>query len=85
MLIQGNQKPDSDNPDDLITYDMAEVRGGLRYVDKPYYRFSAEYLIPDFEITNNGVISGRAQVASKERTAILKVFDARNKMQSYVI
>lgn len=85
VLIQGNQKPGSDNPDDLITYDMAEVRGGLRYVDKPYYRFSSEYLIPDFEITNNGVISGRAQVASKGRTAILKVFDARNKMQSYVI
>lgn len=81
VLIQGDQDPNSDDPDAIITYDMAEVRGGLRYTDPPYYRFSSEYLIPDFTITNQGVISGRAQVASEKRTGILKVMDARNEVR----
>lgn len=81
VYVQGAQDPNSDNPDAKITYDMADVRGGLRYVDEPYYRFSAEYLLPDFEITNKGVISGRCQVASDERIGILKAMDARNEVR----
>lgn len=79
VYVQGD--PNKDNPDEVITYDMAEVRGGLRYVDRPYYRFSAEYLLPDFTIDNYGKISGRAQVASEQRVGILKVFDARGEMR----
>lgn len=55
------------------------VTGGLKFSDPPYYRFSSENLIPDFEIDNDGVITGRASVASPKRTAKLFVTDARGK------
>lgn len=81
VLIEGNKLESGA----LIDYDTAHVGGGLPYVTPPYYRFSSEYLIPDFTIDNNGKISGRAQVASEPRTAILKVFDARGEMRKISI
>lgn len=68
------------------------VTGGLKYSDKPYYRFSAEGLLPDFTIDNFGKITGRASVATPEeevggnpRTATLIVTDARGKSASVKI
>lgn len=82
IKIQGDLDLTTENPDDRYDYQSADVHGGLRYLDPPYYRFSAEYLLPDFEVSNKGVISGRTQVGTdKWRKAIIKVFDARNEVR----
>lgn len=84
ILIEGMQFPGDSG--DIIDYVAANVGGGLRYAEPPYYRFSAEYLLPDFEVSNNGVISGRAQRGTEtSRTGILKVSDARPKTLSIPI
>ena len=65
-------------PINLMEEGKEAVSGGLKYNDKPYYRFYSENLIPDFTIDNNGIISGRASVACKGgRQARLFVEDAR--------
>jgi hypothetical protein len=61
------------------------VSGGLKYNDPPYYRFSAKNLLPDFSIDNYGHITGRASVASEQRTATIYAYDARGKEQSIKI
>ena len=61
------------------------VHGGLKYNDPPYYRFSAKNLLPDFSIDNYGHITGRASVASEQRTATIYAYDARGKEQSIEI
>lgn len=58
------------------------VIGGLKYGQKPWYRFSAINLMPDFSIDNNGKITGRATVKSGPRTATLIVEDARGKTKT---
>lgn len=58
---------------------LDRVKGGLKYIDEPNYRFSSDDLIPDFKIDNYGKITGRASVEHEARTAYLIVRDAREK------
>ena len=63
-----------------ISY-VSAVSGGLPYTSGPPYRFTASNLLPDFTISNDGVITGLTQVQSEERVARIFAYDARGKVK----
>lgn len=55
------------------------VHGGLKFTDGYDYRYESEGLLPNFGISQNGYISGEAQVGKEITDAYLYVTDARGK------
>lgn len=55
------------------------VHGGLKFTDGYDYRYESEGLLPNFGISQNGYITGEAQVGKEVTQAYLYVTDARGK------
>lgn len=70
---------------DLSTY----IEGGWRFEDtvedSGAYRFTATGLAPDFQISQNGVITGVAKKAAPQRLAIITAEDRRGKKISHIL
>lgn len=92
IWIQGSPKEGSAPPYEIILgtnivgIDVKKyVSGGLPYTSGSPYRFTAIGLLPDWEITRDGILKGKARTAMAAHSATLIAQDARGEKRTFVI
>lgn len=92
IWIPSNDINDDGTPKDIILGTIVVgidvkpyVSGGLPYTNGAPYRFTAIGLLPDWEITKEGIMKGKARTAMPAHEAVLIAQDARGEKRRCTI